>query len=192
MLAALPAEIGLPMLRQAAENKRQASLGRAVAAVTSQRYQVLLLQLGAALNDDSWPASGAAHPVSISDFAKRILDKRYRNFRSRGKNLTALPRNKLHALRIAGKKLRYAAEFFVSIYPARKVRSYLDAMSALQDALGAMNDAATTGQLLQEFSGADAEASYLIRGWIACRDQQDTAELGPLWKRFKSAPPFWE
>lgn len=192
VLTALPAEPGLPALQQAAESKRQASLNRAVAAVTSQRYQVLLLKLGAALNDDSWPAPGAASLLSISDFAKRILDQRYRNFTRRGKNLEALPRDKLHALRIAGKKLRYAAEFFVPIYPARDARSYLEAMSALQDALGAINDGATTSQLLQEFSGAHAEASCLIRGWIACRTGQRVAELGPQWKRFKSAPLFWE
>ncbi|HET9112548.1 MAG TPA: CHAD domain-containing protein [Burkholderiales bacterium] len=192
VLKALPAERSLPALRQAAESKRRVGLSRAVAAVTSQRYQTLLLKLGAALNDAAWPAPDAASPVSISDFAKRILDQRYRNFRRRGKNFKTLPADKLHALRIAGKKLRYAAEFFAPIYRGRDARTYLEAMSILQDALGAVNDAVTTGLLLNEFSVADAEASSLIKGWIACRTGQHVAGLASQWKRFKSAPVFWK
>ncbi|MHB1676304.1 MAG: CYTH and CHAD domain-containing protein [Sulfuriferula sp.] len=192
VLDALSAEPGLIALQQAAEHKRQQSLNRAIAAVASQRYQALLLKLGAALNDASWPDYGAAQHVSVLNFANRVLDKRYQNFRHRGENLQTLPRDKLHALRIAGKKLRYAAEFFAPLYPRRAARSYLGAMSALQDVLGSINDAATARHLLREFFGTDPEAVRLIRGWVACRSRQRIAELRPLWKRFKSKAPFWE
>ncbi len=189
---ALSAEPGLAALQQVGEDRRQASRGRVITAVAAPRYQVLLLKLGAVLNDASWPAPVAAHPVALADFARRVLDKRYRSVRHRGENLERLLPPELHRLRIAGKKLRYAAEFFAPLFSRRASCSFLAVMGALQDALGAISDAATTRQLLQEFVPAEAEAACLVRGWIGCRTAQTIAELGQLWQRFLTVDPFWE
>ncbi|QTC89591.1 CHAD domain-containing protein [Brevundimonas pondensis] len=48
-----------------------------------------------------------------------------------------------HHLRIRTKRLRYAAEFFTDLFPARRRRArYLKALERLQDTLGALNDLA--------------------------------------------------
>ena len=56
-----------------------------------------------------------------------------------------------HRLRIRGKKLRYAVEFFADVFPgkknAKRRNAALSALKELQDALGALNDIATREKL---------------------------------------------
>ncbi|MBY0578968.1 MAG: CHAD domain-containing protein [Burkholderiales bacterium] len=176
-------------LRQAGDASRMKSQERAVLAIESHRFQVLLLELGAGLSRDSWPQSNAA---SIADFANQILEKRYRNFERRGRGIATLCAAELHALRIDGKKLRYAAEFFSPLYSARAASAFLAVMASLQDALGAINDAATTNHLLEELSEVDPCAPNLVKGWAACESRQRIGQLGREWKAFKTIVPFWK
>ena len=67
----------------------------------------------------------------------------------RGKHLPDMPDEERHELRIALKNLRYAAEFFGSLFgKSKEVRSYLGVVAELQEDLGAHNDAATAKKLL--------------------------------------------
>lgn len=188
----LTAELSLTILQQASEHERQVNLALALKAIESQRYQVFLLNLGAALNSASWPEFDTVHPALILDFANRILNKSYQQFRNSGKNIRTLPKDKFHPLRIAGKKLRYAVEFFMPLYPPHAVRPFLNAMTILQDTLGSINDAATANYLLEAISSTNFEALYLVRGWLSCQSRQHITELGPLWQRFKSIDTFWK
>ena len=47
-----------------------------------------------------------------------------------------------HRVRIAAKKARYAMEFFQGLYPGGRAKRSVQRLSALQDALGWLNDAA--------------------------------------------------
>lgn len=189
VVGALSPECDFEKLQQASAVLRRKNLENAVKAVESQRFQILLLKLGAALSRDSWPQGDQS---SIAHFARLVLEKRYRNFKNSGKGISSLGAEELHALRINGKRLRYAAEFFSPLYPARSVRSFLAAMSGLQDALGEINDAATTNHLLLELSDIDPGTSCLVKGWVNCEARQRIGQLAPRWKQFKTITPFWK
>ena len=64
----------------------------------------------------------------------------------RGKRPADLDDHRRHRARIAAKKVRYAIEFFASLYPRRAVRHYVDALTELQDDLGWPNDAVVADQ----------------------------------------------
>ena len=69
-----------------------------------------------------------------------------------------------HQLRIALKKLRYAAEFFRSLYGEKEVAQYLKRMSALQDDLGHLNDVATAETLMDKLAGEQADLRTRVAG----------------------------
>lgn len=81
----------------------------------------------------------------LAEFAARTLGHRRRSI-TKGKPLDRLPDEALHELRIKGKKLRYAAEFFASLYPGEDLaderRAFIKALGKLQDCLGAVHDLA--------------------------------------------------
>ena len=58
----------------------------------------------------------------------------------------SLGSERLHRLRIAIKKLRYAADFLQPAFASRAARPYIEATVRLQGALGALNDRAVAAQ----------------------------------------------
>jgi triphosphatase len=115
-----------------------------------------------------WLATGAwrtrpADPERLHEhvlsFARGLLDERRRRLKRRGKGLAGLDDAHRHKARIAAKKLRYAAEFFGSLYIGRKARRrhgrFLEAIEALQDLLGELNDIVIGPEVLAKF-GIDA------------------------------------
>ncbi|HQT27087.1 MAG TPA: CHAD domain-containing protein, partial [Burkholderiales bacterium] len=156
---------------------------------SSTRFQILMLNLGALLSGKSWPQGES---LALEHFARDLLERRYRSFRKAGRNIERLSHGELHALRISGKKLRYAAEFFSPLYPAHAARDFLKAMAGIQDVLGAINDAATTNHLLDELSDTDRGGKCLVRGWVGCGTVHSLSRAGLQWKAFKTVVPFWK
>ena len=96
--------------------------------------------------------------------------------------------------RIAAKKLRYAAEFLASLYPRKRVQRFVAALEDLQDILGALNDAAVVGRLLEEAAAATPippRVEGLIRGWVAAAAQAELARYKRAWREFDETKPFW-
>jgi len=177
-------------------------------AVSSPRYTTLLLALGesfarddlAALRrptaDDGTAPDAAAASAPVGEFAASVLDKRHRRLRKRGGGVPDAPAAERHRVRIDAKKLRYAAEFFASLYPPKRVRRYVEALEDLQDILGALNDAAVAERLLQEAAAAGPEpiaprVEGLVRGWIAATAGHELARYRRAWREFEDAKPFW-
>jgi CHAD domain-containing protein len=133
----------------------------------------------------------------VVDFAARVLQKRHRQLRKRGKHIATLSPPERHAVRIAAKKLRYAAEFFLSLYPRKQTHEYIAALSGLQDVLGALNDAATTIALLQEIiNGGEHDdsrqhAKGTIHGWILGMSHARLKDLERVWENFLDQTTFW-
>jgi CHAD domain-containing protein len=97
-----------------------------------------------------------------------------------------------HAVRIAAKRLRYAADFFAPLFARRRSRAYLETLSELQDVLGHFNDAATASALSTELAGAkDEAAAAAIRGWVAAQSAALAPRLAKAWARFQACEPFW-
>ena len=117
-------------------------------------------------------AAAAQRSLPLLEFAAGVLAQRHKKVLKAGAPLAELDAAGLHALRIEIKKLRYAAEFFSALYDKKDVREYLNALAALQELLGGLNDAATVERLLEplretEGSGQRLEGVGLLRGWTA-------------------------
>jgi inorganic triphosphatase YgiF len=191
---------GLAGLRVRAGQLRRAH-GRAAAEVLrSPRYPRLLLTLGLALSDDTLAAKDEASAwlaQPVRKYADEVLRQRHRKLKKRGVQLAAATPEERHAARIAGKKLRYAAEFFAPLFGRKKTRRYTAALSGLQDSLGALNDAAVTERLLGEIAAAgksppDATALALVRGWVAGAAHHGVGELADRWEDFTDCDAFWD
>ena len=89
-------------------------------------------------------------------------------------------------MRIAIKKLRYAAVFFAGLYGTKAARDSLKRLARLQDILGRMNDAAMTGRLMAHDSAKDN-----LQGWSRARTAALRHELKRAWKQYRSAEKFW-
>jgi CHAD domain-containing protein len=112
--------------------------------------------------------------------------------RHKGRRHATLNAGERHALRIAAKKLRYAAEFFAGIYPHKRARLYLAALAALQDVLGALNDAAVTQRLLTELPAPRGQAAGIVSRWTACSSQVSLQQFHQAWRNFTRQKVFWK
>jgi inorganic triphosphatase YgiF len=150
----------------------------------SSQVRLLPIDLSEWLTIGQWqtrPADPALHDRNIREFAADRLDRLRRRIKHEGRHLATVDDEHRHEVRKDAKKLRYAAEFFVSLYPGRKARhridAFLDRLEDLQDKLGQLNDIAAAPELLARL-GLDAEVpapgekerQHLIRDAADCFD----------------------
>jgi CHAD domain-containing protein len=128
-----------------------------------------------------------------------VLERRARKLRKLGKRHAELGPAELHRLRIRAKKLRYAADFFRSLYSRKAVRQHATALGDMQDALGAINDTAVGQALLAELadnSGAGKEwmprAGALVEGWFAALVEAHLGQFAAVWDGYAGLKPFWQ
>src|SRR5205085_3656363 len=94
-------------------------------------------------------------------------------------------------VRIDAKRLRYGTDALQSLFKPKRVRDYRRALEALQDGLGAANDAATAASLLPKL-GAPEDFSAFARGWLAARARGDPELLARLIADVGGVRPFWQ
>jgi CHAD domain-containing protein len=104
--------------------------------------------------------------------------------------LTEGTRDERHAVRIAAKKVRYAAEFFAPFFRQKRTRTYVKALAKLQDVLGQFNDGAIAARLASELLGHDPAAG-VVHGWVAAQAAAREPELVKAQQRFDKAKCFW-
>jgi len=141
--------------RRQLETARAQALEHVRVALASARTRLLMIDLAEWLAIGDWrvdPADPALAARLAPDFAADVLDRHRRRIKKRGKHLVKLDDEHRHEVRIEGKKLRYAAEFFGSLYPGKKARrrhkAFVSAIEDLQDALGELNDFVTGPEVL--------------------------------------------
>jgi CHAD domain-containing protein len=99
-----------------------------------------------------------------------------------------------HQLRKDTKKLRYAAEFFASLFEGKRQKRrygrFLETLEALQDKLGLLNDAVSAPELLARFGlDKDPEAMSLL---APAEDKESLVEAAAdAHDAFADAKPFW-
>ncbi len=168
----------------------------AAQALSSLRYTRLLLAFRSWMAGSRWRDSPgkAQRDVlfgRIAKFADDAVDKAHFRLLKRGKNLRKLDPEKRHRMRIAAKKVRYATEFFRLLYRPGKVKTYLNALSGLQDTLGKVNDARVAAGLLQKIGDSDpglVRAAGFAEGWLAAQSEAGISALSREWKQFKAVP----
>ena len=196
---AFAADAGIASLSQGAATLRAMRRNEAIATIAAPAYTAMLIEIGRLLASRPWRTALAASAQALVDgpareFAATLFTRQLRRVRHHGKTLASLTTDELHALRIEIKKLRYAVEFFESLYPRRAVRAFLGGAADLQELLGQLNDATTTGHLLDGIGQDTADlrrAGGIVLGWTAARTITDMAHLGTAWRRFEAARPFW-
>jgi triphosphatase len=201
LMAQFPGQKAWTALRRRVLERQQHYNEIARAAVRSRGYAKLMLTLGAWVEQEVWRVylTGVQLQelaVPVDELARQILDRWHKQLRKRGRNLTHLSVAERHAVRIAAKKLRYAAEFFSGLYAQKQAQVYLDALAGLQDGLGMLNDIATTHRLLAIFhtprtNAENREAIGIALGWVACRGTQLLPSLKPPWETFLQQKSFW-
>jgi len=88
---------------------------------------------------------------TILDVARREIGRRFQKTVHIGRRIDAATADaRLHRLRIQCKQLRYALEFFHSLFPPEPVAEIIRQAKSLQDYLGAYNDLAVQQQFLFE------------------------------------------
>jgi inorganic triphosphatase YgiF len=140
---------GMPLLSQEFAERRDVALKCARGAVQSVRFRVLTVDIAAWLQAGLWtnPQDDLVRDqgnLPIAMFASEQLARRWRKIRKRGRVLGRLDARSRHALRIQTKKLRYAAEFFATLFTTKRAvkrrKQFLSALERLLDGLGDLND----------------------------------------------------
>ncbi|MFA9216086.1 MAG: CHAD domain-containing protein [Sphingomonadaceae bacterium] len=173
------------LLQEQVRSSRQS----AAQALLSQRYTRLQLALGAWMQqlaqmpDDSGDAQALAQPAG--SFAQQVLLRLHKSMLKRADRSVAGDPASVHRLRIAGKRSRYALEFFQSLYRHGSTQRYLDALSTLQDRLGAHNDLVVAERLLRELQQQRPEAAAAlayVRGYLQAQRERDATDIGAVRK----------
>jgi CHAD domain-containing protein len=142
-------EDGLDELKAHIDDDRKHAFERARSAIETVRFRTLVLDVAAWIESGEWNAErgdlkNALGNRSIQKAATEQMEGRHRKIVKRGKQLGSLSPRRRHELRIAVKKLRYAIEFFASLFPRKKEtrrrRPYAAVLKELQSSLGDLND----------------------------------------------------
>ncbi len=128
--------------------RRDAAVRSAQALLAAEQFQRLLFEFAAWLEGGEWlnRHGEAGGKKRLVPFAAGVLSKRRRKLRKVNDRLAELPDAARHSLRIHTKKLRYAADFFASLFRASAIakqrNAFAKALGRLQDSLGELNDMA--------------------------------------------------
>jgi len=118
------------------QGRRREVRERMLAGLDSRSFALLLSDFTSMLAEG--PPEGS--PPTATE-APKLVNRRYRRFRALADALTPeSPATDYHALRLRGKRLRYALEFFASPYGSEAERA-VRALQQLQDVLGEHQDA---------------------------------------------------
>lgn len=196
--AGAPDVRGLATLRLAALDKTRSAHAAAAATVASQRYLRFLRALQNWVDQRGWrdaliPGDKMKLKMRVTTFAHAILEQDQQRLLKRGRKLKGASPDARHRLRIVAKKTRYAAEFFGSLYPDKKVRPYIKALASLQDELGHMNDAVVAQRLLKELQeGRDdlSDSVGFARGYLTASLEHGEVRARKCWNVLAPlAPP---
>jgi triphosphatase len=134
----------------------------------------------------------ASLATPLDDFASHALTRRLARVNEAGDDLSALPADELHRVRIQVKRLRYAAEFFAPLYSPRDARRFIRRTAALQERLGLLNDGAVAQHLMAQLGGGDRGfAAGVVRGFVAAGLRGARAKAERSWRKFRRLEAFW-
>jgi len=192
---AFPDEAAVATLIAAAEARRTGAYADLAAWLNGPDLRLLGLRVAVLAQTRPWEAA-VPEPAAedLAQFGADLLARRLRRVLKQGEHLGKLPEAALHELRLKAKRLRYAAELFAPLHPGRTSRRFLRRLSALQEALGLLNDGVVAAGLMHELAdaGGDGLAGGMVRGFVAARASGARARITRAWRRLRKAAPFWK
>jgi triphosphatase len=162
--------------------RRKEAFRRANKALATPRYRKLLIDILEWL--ETCKPDGDDSGTSIEKFAGDVMHRHIKKARKRGRYLADLSAVQRHKLRIKIKKIRYAVDFFWSLYPADArddLRRLSDRLKKSQDALGALNDFIAHRQMAADAAlqapRKDRRARAFASGLLVGQEGEDSKTL---------------
>ncbi len=110
-------------------------------------------------------------PADLRALAAPALARLHRRLRRAGKTFEALDDEARHRARKQLKRLRYAAECLVDLWPEKAWLAYLRRLKTAQDALGHFQDLCVARELFEAMRPPEPAAWFAL-GWIAARRRE--------------------
>jgi triphosphatase len=201
--SALPEDTHLRQLANVAKQRRRAAYNLAKAAIESRRYTASMLKLARWFESRGWReqrASEYSAPLfaPIAEVAPPLIERRWRQARSRSMRFAKLSQDERHQARIAVKKLRYMTEFLGGLFEADEVDALMERLKRLQEELGYLNDVRTAQRLIKQIarpvddhSSEVGQCAGMVIGWHIRGLTNSEANLRRNVRRFRKAKPFW-
>ncbi len=190
-------EPGASELLAAARRRVDETQESARAALGAPAARDLLDETRAILESRVWRnlAPSLSQKQTARPFAFRQLSRLHKAAASRCKQVETLAPLRRHEARIALKKLRYAAEFFETLFEKDRARDYIDRLATVQEWLGEDHDWTTAERLLGEIAEESKPVTRrAIRTILAAGAKARRATLagaGKSVKRLRKADRFW-
>jgi triphosphatase len=204
--------VGMRSLYHDLAERREAALERALAAVCSKRFRDLTLNAAAWLEAGDWREprkillrERCEEPIEVA--ARAQLTQRWKKIRKRGRRLAKLDPQARHKLRIQAKKLRYATEFYKTVFPGKRQQkrrtAFLSTLKQLQDCLGDLNDIVmheklTTGigksspaRSAKGLGSGRVFAAGLVTGFEEARFNPVLTAAEHAFNAFEKLRPYW-
>lgn len=198
-----PGEPALAALAETVTQQAAEQRERLRQLLTASRVQAFLIDLSRFVETRGWlvpqdfgQTGRLAAPVR--ELAVQALDKRWKKAVKHARGLEHLTVEERHELRKELKKLRYAAEFFSSLFPAKRVIPFLKRLKKLQTVFGDLNDAATMKAMFTgtEVPGAGDPGAQRAMGWMIgaseARAEFRWTGAKALWRDLKETRLFWQ
>lgn len=181
--------------RDAVRAAMLATLDRARPGTWLLAFQRWLLQRGwrmSAAGQNVPQAQRFAQLSPLKQWARRALKKGHRPVVRGARRFAKLAPPQRHALRIAIKRQRYAAEFLQTLFAGRRQAHYLAMLREAQDSLGRSNDARVAWQLLAEARVDAGPMGAFVLGWLAAQQAQGVSdEMARRMQNFVKFAPCW-
>lgn len=128
----------------------------------------------------------------LDKWARRALRKGHRPIVRGARDFAQLQPLQRHALRIAIKRQRYAAEFFQTLFAGRRQARYLAVLRDAQDSLGLANDAHIAFELMKTAQAETGPMGAFVLGWLAAKQAEAaTGESAGLMRAILELKPYW-
>jgi len=192
-----PGDAALAALARSYAERREAAYDAALETVASGRLGRIVLDTLAWIEAGPWLRKDgkAEREAPVERFAADELRRRAKRIRKRGRHLPELAPDERHRVRIAVKKLRYAAEFFAPLYEgkgrAKRTRRFRDALGELQDRLGDLNDIAVAATMAETAGDGAAPAARLLAAEQEAHFDEHLAAAAKAYKAFGESEKFW-
>lgn len=143
---------------------------------------------GPAGSEEELIPAGKGLSRTAAQGARKALRRALGKTTAYGRRIGALSGPQQHELRIACKKLRYAAEFFAEIFPPALAK-LIKTATELQDLLGAAHDTDVYAQRIEDYfrrsrSRKSAKVMRAVRASLRGQGRRSLARADRIWKRF--------
>lgn len=178
--------IGEPLLTQI---QRAAASARKHAqdAVASPAFTRLILEIGRDLLAPAETESAA------KDWAAHVLGERWEDLRKLARKMDKMGPGGRHEMRIAAKRLRYAADAFEALF-GKPGRKFIAGLSTLQDDLGLANDVVVAANLLRGLGLKHPPLAFdcgRMAGLLAATAPDHGQAAGQQWQTLVKLPHYW-